>query len=358
MAKSKFKLLMYCIATMKHFRHAFVGVITLIAISATTAHTQVNGIAYSIFKPGDVPIDPLLNDANSLGIEVGLKFKSIVNGTIYGIRFYKGSGSSDGHVGNIWTAGGSLLATVSFSSQTSSGWQEALLSEPLTITANVTYIVSYFSPSGDYANSDSYFETEPKITHELEAVMHGGGDGPNSVYKYTNSSVFPDQGSSGSNYFVDVVFAAGAGQIGSDYVVKYISPTTIGKSIIFDNGTSVGIGTIDIGSSEYKLYVQTGIRTRRVKVDQSNWPDYVFDTKYSLPPLKEIEAFIHKNKHLPEIPSAREVEEKGLDLGDQQARLLKKIEEMTLYIISMNKEIETLKKETEDLKLQIKKAGR
>jgi hypothetical protein len=104
----------------------------------------------------------------------------------------------------------------------------------------------------------------------------------------------------------------------------------------------VGIGTTSIGSG-YKLFVEEGIRTRKVKVDQASWPDYVFHPSYSLRPLSEVEKYIKEHQHLPEVPSAQQVVNEGLDLGENQAVLLKKIEELTLYVIELKKELEAVK---------------
>ncbi|MFL9485706.1 hypothetical protein ACI6Q2_23185 [Chitinophagaceae bacterium LWZ2-11] len=112
---------------------------------------------------------------------------------------------------------------------------------------------------------------------------------------------------------------------------------------------NVGIGTTTPGS--YKLAVEGKIGARKIVVTQApNWPDYVFDSSYTLTPLAQIEQFIKDNKHLPDVPSAKEVAEKGLDVGDNQAVLLKKIEELTLYMIQQNKTIEELKNEVLILK--------
>jgi uncharacterized coiled-coil protein SlyX len=94
------------------------------------------------------------------------------------------------------------------------------------------------------------------------------------------------------------------------------------------------------------------VHTRKVRVDQSTWADYVFNSDYKLRPLHEVETFIQQNNHLPEVPSTKEVEENGIDLGDNQATLLKKIEELTLYVIEQNKKMELMQKEMEKLKKQ------
>jgi trimeric autotransporter adhesin len=123
--------------------------------------------------------------------------------------------------------------------------------------------------------------------------------------------------------------------------------------MIIDETGKVGIGTTSLADNNYKLFVETGIRTRKVKVDQAAWPDYVFYTGYKLPTLKEVEAFIQKNKHLQGMPSALEVEENGLDLGNNQAALLKKIEELTLYLIELNKKMDKLSDENDRMKKEL-----
>ena len=98
----------------------------------------------------------------------------------------------------------------------------------------------------------------------------------------------------------------------------------------------VGIGT---ANPQSELAVKGAITTMSIKVTRTGWADYVFDSAYQLPSLSHVETFIKANKHLPEVPSAAEVKKDGLDLGDNQAVLLKKIEELTLYIIQQNKQI-------------------
>jgi hypothetical protein len=117
----------------------------------------------------------------------------------------------------------------------------------------------------------------------------------------------------------------------------------------------VGIGTTMVNDTGYKLFVETGIRTRKVRVDQTNWPDYVFHKNYQLPSLDDVEQYIKSNSHLPGVPSATEVEKDGLNIGDNQAVLLKKIEELTLYVIEQNKKLGDQYREIETLKETMKK---
>lgn len=121
-----------------------------------------------------------------------------------------------------------------------------------------------------------------------------------------------------------------------------------------DNG-NVGIGTDNPGS--FKLAVEGKIGAREIRVTAlAQWPDYVFEDSYKKETLKEVEQYIHKNKHLPGILSAEEIKkEGGVDLGAMQVKQMEKIEELYLYVISMNKEIESLKAENTDLKKELNK---
>ena len=112
--------------------------------------------------------------------------------------------------------------------------------------------------------------------------------------------------------------------------------------IIQRSSGNVGIGTISPGA--FKLAVNGNIRAKEIKVE-TGWSDFVFEDDYNLPTLGEVEEFIKANKHLPEIPSAKEVEENGVSLGEMDSKLLQKIEELTLYIIDLHKEIQNLKGE-------------
>lgn len=103
---------------------------------------------------------------------------------------------------------------------------------------------------------------------------------------------------------------------------------------------NVGIGTI---SPTERLSVNGNIRTQKVIVTESGWPDYVFNSSYQLPPLESVSIFIKENKHLPGMTSAVIIEKEGLDVGEIVKQQQQKIEELMLYIIEMKKEIEMIK---------------
>jgi hypothetical protein len=125
-------------------------------------------------------------------------------------------------------------------------------------------------------------------------------------------------------------------------VSNTLPSTPVGESIWLENNTiasysgKVGIGTTNPG--DYELAVNGEIRSKEVKVETANWPDYVFTKNYKLPTLDEVQKHIEQNGHLMNIPSAKEAEANGVELGEMNRLLLEKLEELTLYIIQLKKE--------------------
>jgi hypothetical protein len=119
-------------------------------------------------------------------------------------------------------------------------------------------------------------------------------------------------------------------------------------TVLFPNG-NVGIGTTT-DTKGYKLAVNgSAVFTRAVVKQYANWPDFVFEKNYDLLPLMELEQYVNRHKHLPDMPSAAEVERDGLDLGAMNRKLLQKVEELTLYLLDMKKENDQLKERVEKL---------
>ena len=143
-----------------------------------------------------VPQFTNLNDGVSY--ELGMRFFSDVSGQITAIRFWKSSSETGIHVGNIWSATGQLLASVTFASETVSGWQEQALPAPVVITANTEYMVTVNTGSGFYAVTDDGFATEI-VNGNLHSVVGGNG-------RYGPPGQFPTNTFRSSNYFRDVVF--------------------------------------------------------------------------------------------------------------------------------------------------------
>lgn len=117
----------------------------------------------------------------------------------------------------------------------------------------------------------------------------------------------------------------------------------------------VGIGTI---SPTEALSVNGHIRAKEIKVEAANWPDYVFKEGYDIKSLTEVEAFIRKNGHLPDIPKASDVQDEGVSLGEMNKLLLKKVEELTLHLIEKEKEMKEMQtaiKRVDELEKKMKK---
>lgn len=110
---------------------------------------------------------------------------------------------------------------------------------------------------------------------------------------------------------------------------------------------SVGIGTT---SPDAKLAVNGVVHSKEVRVDLNGWSDFVFEGDYNLPTLEEVEQHIREKGHLKDIPNAEDVEKNGVHLGEMDAKLLQKIEELTLYIIELNRKIEQQQQEIDQLK--------
>lgn len=139
----------------------------------------------------------------------------------------------------------------------------------------------------------------------------------------------------------------GAANIGSKIIFENgRTGTTIGSSMVITGNKNVGIG---VDNPTYKLTVNGAIGARQVKVTQEQWADYVFHPNYKLPLLATVEQFIKDHGHLPDIPSEKEVLENGIDLGEINRLYLQKIEELTLYIIDLQQQVDILKKNTSNL---------
>jgi hypothetical protein len=158
--------------------------------------------------------------------------------------------------------------------------------------------------------------------------IHFGSDGNSGIG--TNSLRFGRYDANGDQF--------GNGWQANPVVFDMDAPDA---SFIMNELGQICLGTFD--PKGYRLAVNgSAIFTKVVVKAYSSWPDYVFHANYRLRPLSEVEEYIKQYHHLPEVVSAEEVEKNGLDVGDNQATLLKKIEELTLYIIQQNKRIEAL----------------
>jgi hypothetical protein len=176
------------------------------------------------------------------------------------------------------------------------------------------------------ANGDSYFGVDDKNEQVVFSIYE---DGQNAFF---------DLGKTGSYLTVG---GKAVWPVAHNFWVK-TGTSKFDNDVFID--TNLGIGTdkfID-GADTYKLSVNGAVRATKVKV-YNTWADYVFNKEYNLHSLNELEKYIKENGHLPNVPSAKEIEQKGIDLGDMSRIQQEKIEELTLYLIQQNKEIQELK---------------
>jgi hypothetical protein len=159
----------------------------------------------TLWPPSSVPA--LADSGPDSAVELGVKFQSSAAGQVSAIRFFKSSANTGTHVANLWSASGTLLASTTFTSETASGWQQATFATPVPIAANTLYVASYHALSGHYSDDLNYFATSGVTSPPLLAPATTVT--PNGVFAYGAGSSFPNQTWNASNYWVDVVFAAG-----------------------------------------------------------------------------------------------------------------------------------------------------
>lgn len=247
------------------------------------------------------------------------------------IRFYGGSGYNAQNSQNGYVE---LFMRTSNTASTNAGYgfsaSATAYGENVSGFASLIRIVP--NAAGTAATAyDIYFMSGVYLGFGFYEVTSG----TSATWTHSATNVTP-----GTGYDVPMSFRTG-------------SDTYLAKNALF---VSAATGNVGIGVTTgltAKLSVKGEVRAQKVKVTQAGWPDYVFDSAYNLKSLREVETFVKNNQHLPEIPSAKEVSENGLDLGDMQARLLRKIEELTLHMIEQEKKIASQEEKMKTQELRI-----
>lgn len=153
----------------------------------------------SLWSSSAVPGTPDV-DNDSAAVTLGITFYSDVPGSVTGVRFYKGTSNIGPHVGALYSNTGTQLASVTFSEETESGWQQANFPAPVGISAHTPYVISYITEVGNYANDQNY-----EWSSVNAAPLHVWGSSP-GVFAYGPNISFPTGTWNSSNYWVDVVF--------------------------------------------------------------------------------------------------------------------------------------------------------
>jgi hypothetical protein len=219
------------------FKVAAINAIGTGTESAASAAVTPYDTIFDLATPGTIDT----GDGGS--VNLGVKFKSDVAGTINGIRFYKAAGNTGTHIGALWTAGGQSLAQVTFTGESASGWQQATFSSPVKIQANTTYVASYLAPSGHYSVNG------PSFAAGVDNAPLHGLSGENGVFAYSSGVNFPTNSYNSSNYWVDVLFAPEAAPVAPT------APTAV--SATAGEGSATVSWTAPAGGSPPTSYVIT-----------------------------------------------------------------------------------------------------
>jgi hypothetical protein len=171
----------------------------------TEVYRNTNYWADVIFQPDtytlwDVQDAPVFGATEPTSLELGVRFHTQKVGKVHGIRFFKGTHNTGTHIGSLWSAGGTKLASATFTGESASGWQEVRFANPVTIAAGENFIASYSSPTGAFSATEN----------GLAVVRNNGAlstdSGPNGLFAVAQGT-FPTQSYQARNYFTDVVFA-------------------------------------------------------------------------------------------------------------------------------------------------------
>jgi Domain of unknown function (DUF4082)/Fibronectin type III domain/Glycosyl hydrolases family 16 len=179
-----------------------------------------------------------IDSGDGSSVELGVKFSSEVSGEVTGIRFYKASANTGTHVGSLWTTGGTLLASATFTGETASGWQQVAFSSPVAIAANTTYVAAYLAPKGHYSDTSSGLATASAGNPPLTALANSTS--ANGVYAYSSTSVFPTSTYKATNYWVDVDFEPAAPPTAPGQVVGVAATAGTGSATLTWKAPSSG----------------------------------------------------------------------------------------------------------------------
>lgn len=144
-----------------------------------------------------------IDSGDGSAVELGLRFNATTDGYITGVRFYKSKANTGTHTGTLWSVDGQQLATVTFTQESTEGWQSATFDQPVEATAGTEYVVSYFAPNGHYSADLEYFAYRGVNAPPLH--VGGGFDAPESGL-YWSGGGFPQSSYLRSNYYVDAIF--------------------------------------------------------------------------------------------------------------------------------------------------------
>ncbi|WP_298234743.1 DUF4082 domain-containing protein, partial [uncultured Azohydromonas sp.] len=221
----------------------------------TAAASAENSCPCNAWSDTATPTNASINDTSA--VELGVKFRVDVDGFITGVRFYKGTGNTGTHIGNLWSLDGTRLATAPFTSETATGWQQVNFATPVPVSANTVYVASYYAPNGRYAGDSQFFSTKG-VDNAPVHLLQNGVNGGNGVFAYGSSSSFPSEAYQATNYWVDVVFSpAPAGPDTTAPTVTGTSPANAATGVPTTSSItatfSEAVDPATVGSSTFEL---------------------------------------------------------------------------------------------------------
>jgi hypothetical protein len=217
-------------AKTKFLRYAGAVLFGLAVVLACSA----NAAAQQTIWPATI-LPATVDSGFSGSLEMGVSFTADTSGTVTAIRFYKSAANTGLHIGHLWSRTGALLATVTFTGETSSGWQQANFSTPVAITANTVYVASYQTTIGRWSVNWDYFATSGVNNPPLHALQNGSG-APDGVY--ASPGVFPRYTYRSANFWVDVVFNSAAAVAPSITAQPASQTVTAGQTATFSVATT------------------------------------------------------------------------------------------------------------------------
>jgi hypothetical protein len=281
------------------------------ATGASPYDLTINGVTYNdktvagtitSYTPTSQKIwnsDPSPSGWEDLPQELGVKFKSSVSGYIRGVRFFSQEFPDGTYTGHLWTSGGTLLASATFSSVSSEAWQEVLFSTPVAIAANTTYVASYHT-EGKFVFTS--YGLSSQVTNGSLTILSSSAAGGNGVYSYGSSPTFPSSTYQDENYWVDVLF------VPDTYTFNL-------TSVVDNNGctNSGALQTLNVDSDpceESRSSLQQPVR-----IVSNAIPERGYSLRQSYPnPMQEMTTIIYT------IPQRTKV---NLALYDMQGRLMR-----------------------------------
>jgi hypothetical protein len=231
----------------------------------------------------------------------------------------------------------------------------------LLIVLPFNYMYSQTQTKLNGTTSDQGFSIKDNLNNTLLKVTNDGNVGIGVTNPTKKLEVNGTLGWGGGNAFLNndqgaSIELRGTGtpyiDFSNDLTSDYKARLILNSNNILQIVGNVGIGTAN--TNGYKLAIGGNIIAEEVVVKlKQNWPDYVFHKDYKKTNLDELENYIYNNGHLPNIPDAKEISTQGVNVGEVQAKLLEKIEELTLYLIEQNKKIEKLENDMALLKKKV-----